>query len=285
MEEENTLYQLVGRSNDPLAVLDSDDESRYEYQPQYGYAFGTCPEGCDQCDTPFFKRKYAYGSKECLHCGVWCKNCLNPKWAWEKYNTQEMKGPELEQFKKECAERMMNTPWGIIKKEVIVDEKIEIREEDADTCPDCETIMITEVGEIIMSQLQVESLVDIVHSYIDWREHSVVLYNWPLQRVPVTCKVCGETRARQRRFVEENGSVVICSTCQKHELDNIEHVNQVVRHRQRFTTHALRTCTPLAFDNPDLTKNLDIIQLIVLYQDSTKEELCDEFPALLPRPQ
>ena len=50
---ENRIVPL-GYTEDPLEELDSDNEQDRNYtRLQYGFGFGGCPGGCDQCYTDF----------------------------------------------------------------------------------------------------------------------------------------------------------------------------------------------------------------------------------------
>jgi hypothetical protein len=267
--ESNNGVQIVKRITDPLGAIDSDYENEYQCRPEYGR--WQTPDYCDQCLCPLSKRKLTRGSKECLQCGVWCKDCLNPEWTWYRFDTKGMSEHELGVFKTEKAAEVKTLVenWGQVTK--VGYDKKEYKDDDH-TCPDCEFDIVNELGLLVSAVILVEGIVGIVNSYVDWQEQSVVKYNWPRQRVPVTCLVCNETRSRMRQWVRKNGNTVTCSRCKYHVVRNQKHFSALVDHRISSIKNFLRLKTPLAIDEPvTYKKNLSIINLISEYDDPTQD--------------
>ena len=211
---DNTDTHMVRQPNDLFhgySHIIVDDGPKYSSQYLNG-------DECTRCGTLLYRMKHVYKSMECIHCGVWCGDCLELGYS---QIDGKLRG-------------LMNIPDDgyEICENIYTEHDVDIRthwvngareqgEDYPDTCPLCKRNIINITCDITYSLLQVTGIVDIIHSYIDWDEQSSAIYEWDRQELQVTCIICCRIGMKQRRWVYMNGYNIICSQCVNHvKLNN-----------------------------------------------------------------
>lgn len=232
----NETFKILGRDeHDLLRIDDSDIDKDHEL-----FVYGLEGYGCDQCGDTFHCRRDETGSKCCLHCGRWCRRCLDPdtsyssddEWKYMStddhvYDVTSTIGNyvyEIYHFSEDVIDIMLK--YVDIKEicyeiksqfEISWDKKKDMLSSwsqlDTNTCLDCEDHIQYEMWLTMKECNILNHVADIIMKYVNWDELSVATYNWTIQRVTVTCGVCGEYRSRTRHFTNCFGWVIICSRC------------------------------------------------------------------------
>jgi hypothetical protein len=278
------MYALITPKDDPHKEITSSVYCQY----MHSYTPGDCPLRCDQCRRRLFLRKDARGAKGCIHCGVWCSDCLRPvigTCSWWPYieSMRLMKPKQKALFKKKCHDESRLQPpiWRKIKtaKKCLVKPTIYI-EKDSITCSYCEYDMVKSVRDIVENILDVCNVSNIVLGYMDWKEFTVVKYNWARQQVLVYCGICHKPCTIQRWWEQANGSVVrACVTCRDFVLYNNLHVENTVLYRTRIIRNV---CISHRLDeHMDNYHERSIIDIVVDYAYDPSQYHINKLPITL----
>lgn len=206
----NDSYELADHMDDPLKEIDDGENDRDDVILEFGYfCHFSPPTGCDNCHSDFEKRRYGYGSKSCLHCGTWCRSCLDPK----NYNWWFIEEKEKKKYVDKVTK--INKDWRMV--DVLMPKGYsdagELKLLEANTCPNCDDEILLELDDAL--GMYFSSARRIIISYVDYEELTVVKYNYDRQRFKTTCKICGEIRAIANIYFEQRNNI-ICSRCNDH---------------------------------------------------------------------